>query len=89
MFPKTRQEAECTLILGTFVELVDKDVVLKQKELLVNTTQSLVYLRTSLSMHRDELSPKSNYLFLDDAISCLCMSRVWGGGVGLGSGDSS
>jgi hypothetical protein len=28
MFPKTRQEAECTLILVTFVELVDKDVVL-------------------------------------------------------------
>ena len=55
---------------------------MKQKELLVNTTQSLVYLRTSLSMHRDELSPKSNYLFLDDAISCRCMIRVWGVGCG-------
>ena len=37
MFPKSRQEVECTLLLGTFVELVDKEVVLKQKELLVNT----------------------------------------------------
>ena len=38
MFPKSRKEAECILILGTYVELVDKEVVLKQKkELLVNT----------------------------------------------------
>jgi hypothetical protein len=35
-------------------------------------------------MHRDELSPKSNYLFLDDALSCLCMIRVWGVGLGWG-----
>ena len=27
MFPKSRQEAECILILGTFVELVDKETV--------------------------------------------------------------
>ena len=37
MFLKIRQEAECILILGTFVELVDKETVLKQKELSVNT----------------------------------------------------
>ena len=37
MFPKTRQEAECNLILGTFVELVDQEVGLKQKDLFVNT----------------------------------------------------
>ena len=37
MFPKGRQEAECILLLGTFVELVERETVLKQKELLVNT----------------------------------------------------
>ena len=37
MFSKGRQDAECTLLLGTYLELVDCEVVLKQKELLVNT----------------------------------------------------
>ena len=37
MFPKSRQEDECILLIGTFVELVDKEVVLKQRDLLVNT----------------------------------------------------
>ena len=37
MFPKSRQEAECILLLGTFVELVERETVLKQKELIVNT----------------------------------------------------
>jgi hypothetical protein len=37
MFPKSRQEAECIFLLGTFIQLVDKETVLKQKELLVNT----------------------------------------------------
>ena len=36
-FPKSRQEDECMLLLGTYVQLVDSEVVLKQKELLVNT----------------------------------------------------
>ena len=36
-FPKGRQEDECTLLLGTYVQLVDSEVVLKRKELLVNT----------------------------------------------------
>ena len=36
-FPKGRQESECILLLGTYLELVDKEVILKQKELLVNT----------------------------------------------------
>ena len=36
-FSKGRQDVECTLLLGTYVELVDREVVLKQKELLVNT----------------------------------------------------
>ena len=36
-FPKCMQDAECTLLLGTYLELVDCEVALKQKELLVNT----------------------------------------------------
>jgi hypothetical protein len=36
-FPKGRQESECILLLGTYLELVDKEVIMKQKELLVNT----------------------------------------------------
>ena len=33
-FSKGRQEAECILLLCTYLELVDKEVILKQKELL-------------------------------------------------------
>ena len=36
-FPKDRQESECILLLGTYLEMVEKEVIMKQKELLVNT----------------------------------------------------
>ena len=36
-FPKSDYEVESLLILGTYVELVDREVILKQKELMVNT----------------------------------------------------
>ena len=36
-YSKGRQEDECLLLLGTYVELVEKDVVVKQKKLMVNT----------------------------------------------------
>ena len=36
-FSKGRQDVECTLLVGTYVELVDREVVLKQKEILVCT----------------------------------------------------
>ena len=36
MFTKSRQEDECILLIGTFVELIDQEV-LKQKDLLFNT----------------------------------------------------
>ena len=45
-FPKGRQEAACTLLLGTYVELVDRETVLKQKELLVNTLIGVLQART-------------------------------------------
>ena len=36
-FPTCRQEAECMFLLGTFLELVDSEVISKQKELLLDT----------------------------------------------------
>ena len=45
-FPKCRQESECILLLGTYVELVDRESVLKQKELLVNTVIGVLQTKT-------------------------------------------
>jgi hypothetical protein len=36
-FAKGRQDDECTLLLGTHDEFAHQEVVLKQKDLLVNT----------------------------------------------------
>ena len=52
MFSKTRQEAECNLILGTFVELVDREVILKQKDLLVNTVIGVLQTKTESARRR-------------------------------------
>ena len=56
MFPKCRQETECTLILGTFVELVDKETVLKGKDLLVNTVKGV--LRNKLECMQTRAVPQ-------------------------------
>ena len=45
-FPKCMQERECILLLGTYVELVDRESVLKQKELLVNTVIGVLQTKT-------------------------------------------
>ena len=45
-FPKSRQEDEYTLLLGTYMELVDKEAVLKQKELLANTVIGVLKTKT-------------------------------------------
>ena len=45
-YPKNRQEDECLLLLGTYLELVDKEVVLKQKELMVNTLIGVLHTKT-------------------------------------------
>ena len=37
MFPKCMQETECLFLLGNYMQLVDKEVVAKQKELFVDT----------------------------------------------------
>ena len=41
-FHKVRQDAELMLLLGTFIELVDREVILEQKELLVNTVIGVI-----------------------------------------------
>ena len=51
-FPKGRQEDECTLLLGTYVELVDREAVLKQKELLVNTVISVLMNKSEYARSR-------------------------------------
>ena len=52
MFPKCRQEAECILLLGTFVQLVDRETVLKQKELLVNTVIGVLKNKSEYAQRR-------------------------------------
>ena len=44
-FPSSRQEVECVFILGTFVELVDREVVSGGKELLLSTLLGVVQTR--------------------------------------------
>ena len=61
MFPKCRQEAECILPLGTFVQLVDRETILKQKELLVNTVIGVL-------KNGGELCHKSIFLFPETAV---------------------
>ena len=46
MFPTCRQEVECIFILGTYVELVDREVVSGQKELLLNTLLGVLQVKT-------------------------------------------
>ena len=52
MFSKGRQDAECTLLLGTYLELVDREVVLKQEELLVNTVIGVLKTKTESARKR-------------------------------------
>ena len=51
-FPKDRQEDECTLLLGIYVELVDREVVLKEKELLVDTLIGVLRTKTECARSR-------------------------------------
>ena len=39
MYPMCRREAEAAFLLGTYKEFVDKEVVAKQKELIVGTVR--------------------------------------------------
>ena len=52
MFPKCKQEAEVMLLLATFIELVDKEAVLKQKEVLVSTVIGVLKNKTEFIQRR-------------------------------------
>ena len=61
MFPKDMQETECMFLLGTYIELVDREAVSKQKELLLNTL--LGVLQTKAQYVRSRAVPQF-HLFL-------------------------
>ena len=42
MYPRCRREAEAAFLLGTYMELVDNEVVGKQKELMVGTVRGVL-----------------------------------------------
>jgi hypothetical protein len=42
MYPRCRREAEAAFLLGTYMELVDKEMVGKQKELMVGTVRGVL-----------------------------------------------
>ena len=52
MFPTCRQEVECIFILGTYVELVDKEVVSGQKDLLLDTLKGVLRAKTEFVRKR-------------------------------------
>ena len=52
MFPTCRQEVECIFILGTYVELVDKEVVSGQKDLLLDTLKGVLRAKTEFARKR-------------------------------------
>ena len=51
-FPLSDHEEECMLIIGTYVELVDREVILKQKELMVNTLIGALQAKTVIARNR-------------------------------------
>ena len=59
MFPKSGHEVECTLTLETFVELVDREIILKHKELLVNSVIGV--LRNKFEYTRRRAVPKVHF----------------------------
>ena len=44
-FPTCRQETECMFLLGTYMELIDSEVMSKQKELLLDTLVGVIKSR--------------------------------------------
>ena len=52
MFPLCRQEVECIFILGTYVELVDREVMSGQKNLLLDTLLGVLKVKTDIVRRR-------------------------------------
>ena len=55
-YSKSRWEAEALLLLGTYMELVDRDAVTKQKELLVGTVKGV--LRAKVGQMASRAAPE-------------------------------
>ena len=52
MYPEYRHEVKLTSLLGTLLELVDEEVIRKQKELLVNTLRGVLRARLESNTNR-------------------------------------
>ena len=59
MYPKCRREAEAVFLLCTFMELVDREVAGKQKELLVGTLRGV--LRAKVEQLASRAVPDINF----------------------------
>jgi hypothetical protein len=55
MYPSCRKEVKVSFLLGTFLEQVHKEVMLKEKELLVNTLKGV--LTSRLTQNRSRAVP--------------------------------
>ena len=55
MYPSCRKEGECSFLLGTYLEQVHREVVLKDKELLVNYMKGV--LRSRLTANKNRAVP--------------------------------
>ena len=68
MFSKSEHETECVLILETFVDQVDKETVLKNKDLPVNTVVGVLSATSFSSILLD----KSVILYNPEDASAVC-----------------
>ena len=60
MYPKCRRDAEVAFLLCTFMELADREVVSKQKELMVGTVRGV--LRAKVEQISSRAAPDINFL---------------------------
>ena len=58
MYPKCRREAKVAFLLGTYLELVDREVTGKQKELMVGTARGV--LRAKVEHLASRVAPQIN-----------------------------
>ena len=59
MYPKCRREAEVAFLLSTYMDLVDREVTGKQKELMVGTVRGV--LRAKVEQLTSRAAPQINF----------------------------
>ena len=52
MYPTCRREEECLFLLGNYVELVDREVIYQQKELVLNTLRGFLQAKMKYMIGR-------------------------------------